>query len=319
MLMFWLSRRIASDYWSPPSNVVPPKWSPRFICNFGNEGVWVPRDSSQGFGYKSCQVDVRQNCSKNDVRWVPAVKPGCSYRSFTPRDFLTCTRDKKILWIGDSLSRNHFQSLICLLDGESSSLRAAWPFWALAYYYSEMNTTLTFMHSNFLMDVKYEKEVTPVAPMTITWETLDASIVDTLQRDHYDVIIVNSGPWWRLREGNFSNNLFRVSQEIEELVSVETILVWRYETAEHNKVGTTCVGLNGLSEMKQRFDNMVDSVLSSRWQRLDLRGMTARRPEGHPAALIQIPGRRTVDCMHWCLPGVPDAWNEVLFSMLCPT
>lgn len=22
------------------------------------------------------------------------------------------------------------------------------------------------------------------------------------------------------------------------------------------------------------------------------------------------------DCSHWCLPGVPDAWNEILFSYL---
>jgi len=24
----------------------------------------------------------------------------------------------------------------------------------------------------------------------------------------------------------------------------------------------------------------------------------------------------TFDCSHWCLPGVPDAWNELLFSYL---
>lgn len=23
-----------------------------------------------------------------------------------------------------------------------------------------------------------------------------------------------------------------------------------------------------------------------------------------------------LDCSHWCLPGVPDAWNELLFSYL---
>ena len=22
------------------------------------------------------------------------------------------------------------------------------------------------------------------------------------------------------------------------------------------------------------------------------------------------------DCIHWCLPGVPDMWNEILFSYL---
>lgn len=23
-----------------------------------------------------------------------------------------------------------------------------------------------------------------------------------------------------------------------------------------------------------------------------------------------------LDCSHWCLPGVPDAWNEIVFSYL---
>ncbi|RWV91505.1 hypothetical protein GW17_00046207 [Ensete ventricosum] len=28
----------------------------------------------------------------------------------------------------------------------------------------------------------------------------------------------------------------------------------------------------------------------------------------HPASIL--------DCSHWCLPGVPDAWNELVFSHL---
>jgi hypothetical protein len=28
----------------------------------------------------------------------------------------------------------------------------------------------------------------------------------------------------------------------------------------------------------------------------------------HPSTIL--------DCSHWCLPGVPDAWNELIFSHL---
>lgn len=24
------------------------------------------------------------------------------------------------------------------------------------------------------------------------------------------------------------------------------------------------------------------------------------------------------DCSHWCVPGVPDMWNEILFSYILP-
>ncbi|MQL70548.1 hypothetical protein Taro_002843 [Colocasia esculenta] len=35
----------------------------------------------------------------------------------------------------------------------------------------------------------------------------------------------------------------------------------------------------------------------------------------HSAEQEEVP-RRHADCIHWCLPGVPDTWNKILFSYL---
>ncbi|CAI7813101.1 unnamed protein product [Closterium sp. NIES-53] len=37
--------------------------------------------------------------------------------------------------------------------------------------------------------------------------------------------------------------------------------------------------------------------------------MSAMRPDAH----LYLNGR---DCSHWCLPGVPDAWSDVLYNIL---
>ena len=52
--------------------------------------------------------------------------------------------------------------------------------------------------------------------------------------------------------------------------------------------------------------------------------MSALRKDGHPLVYTrkmdqeqkQYPGDFTSDCSHWCLPGVPDTWNEMLSALL---
>ena len=39
------------------------------------------------------------------------------------------------------------------------------------------------------------------------------------------------------------------------------------------------------------------------------------RKDGHPS-VYGHGGHRDMDCSHWCLPGVPDTWNELLYAAL---
>ena len=53
---------------------------------------------------------------------------------------------------------------------------------------------------------------------------------------------------------------------------------------------------------------------------LNITIMTSRRKDGHSSLyylgpkLGPAPHHRQ-DCSHWCLPGVPDAWNELLYAL----
>ena len=55
---------------------------------------------------------------------------------------------------------------------------------------------------------------------------------------------------------------------------------------------------------------------------LNVTRLTNFRKDGHPSiygkvntAGTMVPVKRQ-DCSHWCLPGLPDTWNELLYAAL---
>lgn len=57
---------------------------------------------------------------------------------------------------------------------------------------------------------------------------------------------------------------------------------------------------------------------------LNISRLTDYRKDGHPSIYRrqyntveeQIAAVQFQDCSHWCLPGVPDTWNELLYASL---
>lgn len=53
---------------------------------------------------------------------------------------------------------------------------------------------------------------------------------------------------------------------------------------------------------------------------LNITKMTDYRKEGHPSIFREAKSKRRPgmfqDCSHWCLPGVPDSWNQLLYATL---
>lgn len=50
---------------------------------------------------------------------------------------------------------------------------------------------------------------------------------------------------------------------------------------------------------------------------LYITSMTSRRKDGHSSIYQSNPpsALNRQDCSHWCLPGVPDTWNELLYTL----
>lgn len=74
---------------------------------------------------------------------------------------------------------------------------------------------------------------------------------------------------------------------------------------------------------------MVDSVLgrlNSKVTLVNVTQLSEYRKDGHPSIYRKFwetfsseqlanPASYS-DCMHWCLPGVQDVWNELVFNLL---
>lgn len=48
---------------------------------------------------------------------------------------------------------------------------------------------------------------------------------------------------------------------------------------------------------------------------LDITVLSQLRKDGHPS-VYGLDGKKGNDCSHWCLAGVPDTWNELLYAKL---
>lgn len=90
-------------------------------CDLFN-GDWVPTKEEPFYTNVSCNfIDGHQNCLKNGRpdtgylywRWKPH---GCELPRLDPAWFLDLMRGKSWALIGDSISRNHVQSLLCILS-----------------------------------------------------------------------------------------------------------------------------------------------------------------------------------------------------------
>lgn len=90
-------------------------------------GDWIPHPEGPVYTNDTCDwIEGHQNCMKNGRpdtaylywRWNPR---DCELPQLNPGRFLELMRDKAWALIGDSISRNHVQSLICVLSKVKAS------------------------------------------------------------------------------------------------------------------------------------------------------------------------------------------------------
>ena len=86
------------------------------------DGEWVPYSGGAPYTNNTCRwIESHQNCMGNgrpdtgyiNWRWSPK---SCELPRFDAKKFLETMRDKSWAFVGDSITRNHLQSFICLLS-----------------------------------------------------------------------------------------------------------------------------------------------------------------------------------------------------------
>ncbi|XP_022898443.1 protein trichome birefringence-like 12 [Olea europaea var. sylvestris] len=77
---------------------------------------------------------------------------------------------------------------------------------------------------------------------------------------------------------------------------------------------------NGVNKEARQLNHLIESALKGTSIRtLDLTHMSEFRADAHPAIWLGKKDAVSVwgqDCMHWCLPGVPDTWVDILTQLI---
>ncbi|XP_078170615.1 protein trichome birefringence-like 8 [Carex rostrata] len=341
------------------------------LCDYSN-GKWVYDERFVGWYTEDCRfLDPGFQCRKNGRndtrflhwRWKPH---GCDLLQFNAKEMLERSRNKRIVFVGDSIGRNQWESLICMLSTNVSNPSNIYEQFGnpitkhrgfLSMVFKDYNLTVEYYRAPQLVVIDRFK------PQNASVAGLRGAIrVDKLP--HFanrwagaDLLVLNTGHWWNIDKTLKMGNYFQVGQTVNHTMdikeafqrSMETIKSWAFNNPKLSKSyiflrsyapihfmngtwkhhGTCALESDPYTDTNSfRPESWTNPIISSTIKEMRNHGMRASilnvtymtefRKDGHPSKHREpgTPPDGPEDCSHWCLPGVPDTWNEILYANL---
>ncbi|CAL9057511.1 unnamed protein product [Musa banksii] len=172
-------------------------------CNLFT-GEWIPNPSGPAYTNESCRfIESPQNCMKNgrpDMgylfwRWKPH---GCDVPPFNAQKFMEVMRNKTWALIGDSILRNHAQSLICLLSKAEDAVEIYHDeqYKSRTWRFPSHNFTISLIWSPFLIkaEIFENDDGESKSENRLHLDTLDDNW--TSQYTSFDYMVVSGGQWF---------------------------------------------------------------------------------------------------------------------------
>ncbi|KAI3938929.1 hypothetical protein MKW92_038277 [Papaver armeniacum] len=334
-------------------------------CNiFDGEWVWVD---------DSFPDSINGRTDQRFLKWKwqwQSQQTNAGYNNNIPSilnatDFLERLRGKKVAFAGDSLNRNMFSSLTCILwNAVGDKSKVHWLYGgALSVRFEDYNCTIGFVWSPFLVyETQPLNRVTQKSTTQRGRETMRLDLIDPYASSYYrdaDIVVFDSWHWWvknkvrngknYFQEGDFLYPQLDISKAFKKALTTwrkwidnnidsnKTQVVFRGHSISHfrggpwNK-GGRCSRVTGPLMSNEAFIEMNPSgvkLIEGTLRRmktpviyLNVTKQTYYRADAHPSMYTRFYRNRTAgtrmkqDCGHWCLPGVPDTWNELLYISL---
>ncbi|KAM7464640.1 hypothetical protein LguiA_032761 [Lonicera macranthoides] len=339
-------------------------------CNIF-DGRWVRDDTKPYYPAGSCpyidrDFDCHLNKRPDDAfvkwKWLPY---GCEIPSLNATDFLERLRGKKMVFVGDSLNRNMWESLVCILRQSVQNKERVYEISGrtefkkkgfYAFRFEDYNCTVDFVGSPFLV-----RELS-VSGKNGSIETLRLDLMDQTTSMYHDadVLVFNTGHWWTHEKTSKGEDYYQEGDHVYPRLKVldaykralgtwarwidknidgsRTQVIFRGYSVTHFRRGEWNSGgqchketepaLNGTHlakyPSKMRALEYVLRDMKTPVIYLNVSRLTAYRKDAHPSIYRmeyktvedQIAAVHSQDCSHWCLPGVPDTWNELLYASL---
>ncbi|XP_076920138.1 protein trichome birefringence-like 19 [Bidens hawaiensis] len=335
-------------------------------------GEWVEKPDGSYYTNETCwAIQEHQNCMKfgrpdrGFLKWK--WKPNdCELPVFDPVEFLEMVRGKSLAFVGDSVARNHMQSLLCLLSrvaypndvSNSSDLNFK------QYEYPEYNFTISIFWSPYLVNTERTDRYDITQPFKLYLDEFDESW--TSQIENFNYVIISAGQWFfrptmfysnrrvigclycpestiRHRSSTFSyrrawRTAFRAINSLKNfqgIVFLRSFVPSHFEGGPWDK-GGDCVRTKPFKRNESAIADYVLEMYKTQLQEykfgeregrkkgvkitfMDMTHIMHLRPDGHPSRYGHLPSQNVTmanDCVHWCLPGPIDAWNDFLMELM---
>eukprot|EP01018_Ginkgo_biloba_P008785 Gb_27831 [translate_table: standard] len=336
------------------------------LCNI-LDGKWVLDNSYPLYRNSSCPfIDEGFNCQANGrpdsdymkLRWQPR---DCILPRFNATDMLERLRGKRLVFVGDSINRNQWASMLCMLSEAVPDKRKVFETHRrkitkgkgfYTFKFTDYHCTVEYYVTHFLVQ-EGKARLGRKKRTTLRIDRIDKA---SSKWKGADILVFNSAHWWTHTKTAAGQNYYQEGDQVHPHLDVLTayrraLMTWASWIDTHidsskSQVffrsyspphfwggqwnsGGRCEGetqpiLNGTLlghyPVQMTIVEEVIQQMKTPVTLLNVTRLTDFRKDGHPSVygkqLVDKKASNIQDCSHWCLPGVPDSWNELLYAFL---
>ncbi|KAG2541530.1 protein trichome birefringence-like 28 [Panicum virgatum] len=318
----------------------------------------------------TCMRNGRRDDSYQKWRWQPT---DCDLPRFDARLLLERLRNKRLMFVGDSLNRNQWESMVCLVQsvipaGKKTLTKFVNGGSSNVFRAHEYNATVEFYWAPFLVESNSDNpKVHSVPDRVIQWHAIAKHARNWLGVDY---LVFNTYIWWlntldiKVLKGSFdqgSTEYVEVDRPVAYKEVLKTWAKWVDRNIDPNKTTVFFMGMSPNHITPEAWGNqggikcaMETLPITNRsasldvgtdWRLyagaqevlptlrrvpvhfVDITALSELRKDAHTSVHTlrqgklltpeqQADPKTYADCIHWCLPGLPDTWNQFLYARI---